>query len=308
MYAIFSVVIKDRKMKELKDRLNHLISKISPRLFFIIAYIHNRHRLPHFSHPKDLSEIWIKYVLEGNSLKLYKLADKFLVREFVRERGHSDILPNLLGVWDKPITKTEFDKLPDSFALKMNYGAGMNIICQHKDTLTYQTVSSLLHKWFYNRKGYPCSENHYNLITRKVICEEYIGDSNQTSLTDYKFICINGEPFCVLVCFDRIDGEANYMPLTLDWKPLPNYNKNGCSYTIARPKNLDRMVRIASDLAKGIELVRIDLYDTGEHIYFGEMTLTPAGCIFHTWSQESLDEMGDYYWKTKATFVPQANF
>ena len=45
-------------------------------------------------------------------------------------------------------------------------------------------------------------------------------------------------------------------------------------------------------------LARVDLYDTGTKIYFGEMTLTPAGAIFHNWSQKALDDMGSFYYKT----------
>lgn len=31
----------------------------------------------------------------------------------------------------------------------------------------------------------------------------------------------------------------------------------------------------------------------------GEITLTPAGCIFHKWTQKALDEMGRFYYQTK---------
>lgn len=48
----------------------------------------------------------------------------------------------------------------------------------------------------------------------------------------------------------------------------------------------------------GLDLIRVDLYDTGTKIYFGEMTLTPAGAIFHNWSQKALDDMGSFYYKT----------
>lgn len=57
------------------------------------------------------------------------------------------------------------------------------------------------------------------------------------------------------------------------------------------------MLEIASALSAGIDLVRVDLYDTPQKIIFGEMTLTPAGCIFHNWSQKALDDMGDFYRK-----------
>ena len=55
------------------------------------------------------------------------------------------------------------------------------------------------------------------------------------------------------------------------------------------------MISTAERLADGIDLVRVDLYSNGSRIWFGEMTLTPAGCIFHRWTQKALDDMGDIY-------------
>lgn len=81
----------------IKKILAHLISKMSPSMFFAIAYIHNRKRVPHFKHPRDLSEIWIKSILDGKPREMYWLADKYRVREFVKERGLADILVPLMG-------------------------------------------------------------------------------------------------------------------------------------------------------------------------------------------------------------------
>lgn len=59
------------------------------------------------------------------------------------------------------------------------------------------------------------------------------------------------------------------------------------------------MIKCAESLASDIDLVRIDLYSNGSRIWFGEITLTPAGCIFHRWSNKALDKMGALYLKSK---------
>jgi len=284
----------------IKKILAHLISKMSPSMFFAIAYIHNRKRVPHFKHPRDLSEIWIKSILDGKPREMYWLADKYRVREFVKERGLADILVPLMGgqVWDKCPSKEEIGSLPPRFALKMNYGAGMNLVCSDKDKFDVDGVMRKIQEWFARPTNYSYSESHYNLIERKLICEAYIEDHHGGFPTDYKFMCFHGKPFCVLACTGRESGNADYMPFTLDWKPLPEYTKNGDLYEIPKPKELDKMINIATKLADGLDLVRVDLYDTGTKIYFGEMTLTPAGAIFHNWSQKALDDMGAFYYKT----------
>lgn len=117
-----------------------------------------------------------------------------------------------------------------------------------------------------------------------------------------QFICIHGKPFCVLACFGRESRHADYMPMSIDWTPLPEYNKNGMNYLVNRPKNLEKMIEAARILSKEFELIRVDLYDTGDKVIFGEMTLTPAGCIFHSWSQKALDDMGKFYYESKESY------
>lgn len=273
------------------------MSSISPSLQYRLSYFHNRGRWLHLNHPRDLSEIWIKYLLDGKPHEYYWLADKYRVRKYVEDRGLMDILTPLIGVWNNP-EDIDFDSLPERFALKMNYGAGMNIICTDKHKLDIGLTKAMLKKWMDAPKAYSYTESHYNLIERKIVCEAFVEDGNGRFPTDYKFICIHGKPFCVLACTDRSSDHTKYMPMTLDWQPLPEYNKHGETYNVAKPHNLQQMIEIAGRLADGIDLVRVDLYDTGTRVIFGEMTLTPAGCIFHSWSQKSLDDMGSYYYKS----------
>lgn len=97
----------------------NFVASLSPSLFFRIAYIHNRHRWPSFKHPRDISEIWIRYLFDGIPAKHYTLADKYLVRKYVKARlPEGEYLTPLIGVWDKP-SDIDFDNLPERFALKI---------------------------------------------------------------------------------------------------------------------------------------------------------------------------------------------
>jgi hypothetical protein len=46
------------------------------------------------------------------------------------------------------------------------------------------------------------------------------------------------------------------------------------------PANLDKLLSVATSLAKDFEYVRVDLYALGEKIYFGELTFTPGAGVF----------------------------
>jgi hypothetical protein len=168
----------------------------------------------------------------------------------------------------------------------------MNIICLDRDTLDVDKTKQNLTMWLNHSGSYSSSERHYNLIDPRIVCEQFIDDGSHKFPTDYKFICVGGKAVCILGCTDRESGHAHYSPYDLEWNPLPQYNKSGTIDLIDKPENLEELIATAETLANGIDLVRVDLYSNGRQIWFGEMTLTPAGLIFHSWSQLALDEMG----------------
>ena len=282
----------------LKSKLAYIVSSISPTLFFTLAYLHNRRKMPNFKRPKDLSEIWIRKVLDGDNMRNYELADKYLVRDFVQNKGYGYTLPTLLGVYEDP-KQIDFSRLPEKFAIKMNYGARMNIIVTDKNKLNKQETIKLLNKWLTQKANYSNSERHYNKIQRKIIIEEFIDDGNGGFPIDYKFMCINGRVNCILAVSGREDGKGKYLPFSPSWEPKYEYTKGRQSVpdssSLKKPKNLADMIAIAERLAEGMDLVRIDLYSNQEKIWFGEITLTPSGCIFHNWTQKALDDMGEEY-------------
>ncbi len=265
------------------------------KLSFVVSYLHNRYRFPNLKHPKDLSEIWIKRVLDGKVNEISSLADKYVVREYVKSKGLEAILTPLLGVYESA-DEIDFDVFPEKFALKANYGAGRNIICTDKSKLNKEECREKVRAWL--KPGqYSVSERHYNLIPKKFVCEEFIDDGTGGFPVDYKFMCIHGKVQCILGVSGREQGHGSYLPYTMDWKPIHEYYRGHSTSTelLPKPENLGEMIHVAEQLAEGIDLVRVDLYSNGSRIWFGEITLTPSGCIFHRWTQKALDDMGRIY-------------
>lgn len=271
------------------------ISKISPKLFFSLAYFHHRKKWPNLNEPTDLSELWIKRVLDGTNDKYYHLADKYSVREYIKSKECGDILTPLIKYYTKG-SQFCLSELPDKFALKAVWGAGMNLICVDKSKLVEENVRNTIDLWM-NSPLCSYSEKHYNLIERRVVCEEFINDGSGGFPVDYKFICLKGEVQAILVCNGRETGHADYIPYDVNWSARMDYcvSKHDESEILPRPKNLDKMIKVVKKLASDIDMVRIDLYSNGEKIWFGEITLSPDGCIFRRWSQKAINEMGNYY-------------
>ena len=283
--------------KKIKDIVLGFLGRNSKngKLSFQLSYLHNRGKLPNLCEPKDLAEIWICQVLDGKVNDIAYLADKYAVRAYVEERGLGETLTPLLAVYETA-DDIDFDALPNRFALKANFGAGRNIICTDKNQLDQVATREKIRQWL-GPAHYSESERHYNLIPHKFVCEEFIDDGTGGFPVDYKFMCIHGKVHCILGVKGREAGHGSYLPYSRDWRPLPEYYRGNSTATelLPCPANLDKMIEVAERLAKGIELVRVDLYSNGQKIWFGEMTLTPSGCIFHRWTQKALNVMGEEY-------------
>lgn len=72
-----------------------------------------------------------------------KCADKYRVREYIKEKGLDSILNELYGVWDHA-EDIDFSKLPNSFVLKQNNGTGVNIIVTSKAEADEQEIKKKL--------------------------------------------------------------------------------------------------------------------------------------------------------------------
>ena len=282
-------------MHSLNRFISRIISGLSQKTHFQMAYFHHRKRLPNLQSPQNLSELWIKLVLDGEINKYYYLADKYAVREYVTERGFKDTLPAHFGYYTKG-SQLEINALPEKFVLKANWGASMNLICLDKSRYDQEVLRNQIDKWL-SAPNFNNFERHYNLIDRKIICEEYIDDGSGGFPIDYKFLCLKGRVIVILVCKGRETGHAAYIPYDTEWNAKIDYciTKPDAKDILPRPKNLDAMIEMAERLSSGIDMVRVDLYSNGTKIWFGEMTLTPDGCIFRRWTQKAIDEMGEYY-------------
>lgn len=54
------------------------------------------------------------------------------------------------------------------------------------------------------------------------------------------------------------------------------------------------MLKMAADLSAEFKFVRVDLYELNGQIYFGEMTFSPACCVFPYFSDKFNQKMGEY--------------
>lgn len=219
---------------------------------------------------------WLK-LYDSTPIKT-RLADKYSVRDWVKEKIGEQYLIPLLGVYDK-FEDIDFDKLPNRFVIKCNHGSGYNIIVKNKSELDLKEVKQKLDKWMHENFAFKVGfELHYRDIQPKIIIEKFIENEKSHDLYDYKFWCFNGK-----VEYIQFLSERNISGLKMAFYDK-KWNKQTFVYshpldekTITKPDNLNQMLNLAEKLSENFPHVRVDFYrlDDGT-LYFGEMTFTSA--------------------------------
>lgn len=268
----------------LKRILNGLLWRMSP-IFSDEQYLKMKWRLVmdrplDLKDPKTMNEKlqWLK--IHNRYPQMTDIVDKIKVKDIVASKiGHEYIIPTL-KVWSSPedINTKEIDSLPDKFVIKTNHSGGNTgvVLCRNKATLSTEEVrakmeASMREDIYRNQREWP-----YKNVRKQVFAEAYLGDD----IVDYKFYCFNGEVDSVMLCLDRQGSEATkFYFFDKDWK-LRRYNKSGKdapeNFSLPKPKNMDKMFELASELSKGFPFVRVDLYNIDGKIFFGELTFYPG--------------------------------
>jgi len=219
---------------------------------------------------------WLK-LYDSTPIKTI-LSDKYLVRNWVKEKIGEQYLIPLLGVYEN-FEDINFNKLPNQFVIKCNHGSGYNILVKDKNKLNVGIIRAKIKKWMKQNYSNLGKELNYRDIQPKIIIEKYM-DDNSGDLRDYKINCFNGKPEFLWMDADRHSNHKRNL-YDLNWKQLP-YKLNSHYETFPspeKPKYLKKLIKLASILSKGFSYVRVDFYIVNEKIYFGEMTFYTEGGI-----------------------------
>ena len=258
--------------------------------------------------PKTFTEKiqWLK-IFDATPIKS-RLADKYLVRNWVAEKIGEQYLIPLLGVWDD-FDDIDFDALPDQFVLKCNHGCGMNIIVRDKKNFDVERAREKINAWLAVDWGAQRHlELHYTRINRKIIAEKFMTDGDAPDLTDYKFGCFNGKvPYCKATTERSAKIRCDYFDM--NWQHMNfernDYPNNDHPERIPRPKNFELMKKLAATLSEGFAFVRVDFYEIGGRVYFGEMTFTPAAGSMSYKSEETDEFLGSLLKLPKPSLPPE---
>lgn len=286
--------------KYLKQIFYETYGAIAPISLAKYLYLKNLGRPMNLKNPSDLNE-------KINYLKFYSdttqwsvLADKYLVRNYVEQKGLKDILIPVYGVYDT-VEQMDFSALPQEFVIKTTHGCADAVIVRDKMAIEKSRIINEIKKNLKLRHGLSTAQPHYLKIKPRLIVEKLLtqdGPVKTHSLIDYKIWCFNGIPHCIWTCYDRSKTHVKVLTYDTAWNNISNeYSVDTEHYSIGndipKPDTLDRMLECASILSNGFPQVRVDMYSIGTHVYFGEMTFTSYAGYMPYFTKKALLRMGE---------------
>lgn len=218
---------------------------------------------------------WLK--LNDRKSEYTQLADKYEVRNYIKETiGEKYLIPSY-GVWDT-FDDIDFDKLPNQFVLKTTHDSGGVVICRDKHTFDKNEAKKKINKslnknYYYGQREWP-----YKNIKPRILAEKFMYEKENESLKDYKIMCFNGVPKVIQIMSERTKNGFYISHYDTQWNEMEIKRKTikKSSQKIKKPKKLNEMLNISRALSKSIPFVRVDLYYIKGNIYFGELTFYPV--------------------------------
>ena len=225
-------------------------------------------------------------------------ADKAAVRNLVASRIGQHVLPRVYGILDDPRELRDLE-LPGSYVVKPTHGSGAAIVVSSSarpdarlptdagsweyrhvrpETVDRDRLVELASGWVSQLYGQgPNREWVYGRVPRRIIVEELLEGPDGGIPDDLKFFVFHGRCRYVQLDAGRFGRRTQdfFLP---DWRHLPlSGGPAWADPEPSAPERLDEMIDLAERLAAGTDFVRVDLYDLGDRIVFGELTSYPAG-------------------------------
>ncbi len=254
-------------------------------------------RFPNLKNPQRLTEKIQWYKINYHDPLMTKCVDKYLVRDYVREKGLDHILNELYLVCDT-VDELDFDRLPNEFVLKTTNSSGTNIFCRDKTKLDVKRVKRQI--GLFVKQGYfdINGEWAYRGVKNRIIVERFCTDpsTKDGGLNDYKFFCFDGKVVFFVIDTGRFSTHyRNFYNPQGDFLDVYSECPSRRDAIAGMPENLTDMINTAECLADGFPFVRVDLYNIRGEIMFGEMTFYPWGGEVR-FTPDSFDfEMGEKF-------------
>ncbi len=262
-------MFKMPSMRRIVERAHHLI--VGPRLHYLHRFRRIHGRDPILDPPIEPFDKIAYLVLRSDLSSISHLADKHLVRDFVRARVGESFLAPMLGVYDR-FDQIDHGSLPKSFVIKCTHGCRWNERVEDRDAVDWRRLGRRLERW--RRRDYSrvWGESLYRGLVGRLMVEPWIGGPDG-DLHDVKIFVDGGRPRGGIVHLADPTAQCTGYDVSgnvvvpaeagADPPPHPAY---------------ERCIEIATVLGASLPAVRVDMLVHENRICVGELTfLSGAG-------------------------------
>lgn len=216
---------------------------------------------------------WLK--LYNRKTEYSHMVDKYESKQWAASRIGEEHIIKTIGIYDT-FSQIPFGSLPEQFVIKCTHDSGGLVICKNIETVDWKSVEKRINRCLKKQFWKNGREWVYKGVKPRINIEEYIEQSDQDDIDNWKFYCVNGEPFMFFLNSGGHSDNKKYTYFNMDKEELPIkhpfYDK---CLEVKLPDNFDEMVNIARKLSDKMILLRVDLYNVDGKIYFGEVTFYP---------------------------------
>ncbi len=288
----------------MKRAFINAVEAVLPEPFVAFFAIMRRHKrnvgvFPNLLRPTTFNEKLLHRMLFDRRPLWTRLQDKYSAREYVKARIGEEVLPRLFWVTEDP-ADIPFDDLPRKFVVKPSHASGWVVLVPDRAEMNRRDLIETCRAWLRENYYYHYREWHYKNIVPRIMVEEYISDGTGPVPTDYKLHVFGGRVEVVSVMHGRFQDMRSdlYLRPPDATRRLRNLRGlNNAEQDLNPPRHLATMIEYAEALGRGLDYVRVDLYDTPDKVYFGELTPTPSAGT-EPFEPRDLDRLLGRLWAT----------
>lgn len=258
------------------------------RLYLELMYWRTMGRTLDLENPRRYTEKLQWQKLYDRNPLYHKLVDKAEVKGHVASLIGEEHLVRTLGVWNS-VSDIDWDSLPEKFVLKCTHDSGSTIVCSDKRSFDREAACRKLRSCMKVNYYVRMREWVYKGLRPRIIAEQFL----EGEINDYKFFCFDGHPRIMFVATERFsrNTETRFDFFDMEWNHLDIRNGHpNADVPPACPARFEEMKSLAARLSEGIPQVRIDFYEVGGKVLFGEYTFYHWGG-FTPFDPDCADEM-----------------
>jgi TupA-like ATPgrasp len=258
------------RIHDLKTLLtNRIIMWVRSIRIIRASYVHAHGRSPKIFRPRRFTEkIQWRKLFDRNSL-FPVFCDKLATRELIAARIGAEYLAPLY--WTGVAEEIPFDTLVPPYFLKTTHASGQ-VVSVADAAQDFAAIRACAAEWLQICFATANEEPGYKNVSRRLMAEQALLAEDGGPPEERRLFVFDGKVAVINTVFVE-DGKVRHGAFhTPGWDNLDWHFTRVVARKFARPKRLADMVRIAEDLGKGIDHIRVDFYDCGDRIFISELT------------------------------------